>query len=241
VATAIKRRARTGRAGRPTVNELERRKARVLEVATQLFIQDGYAGANLVDIADKAGVATRTVYEHFGDKEQIFRQVIFSRDNAPKLRVPRATVSDSLFEALMRVGKYAISMSRDQKTIDMMRLMTAEQNRFPDLIKKVALASFNRFFSNVEQVFIDLSLLGRIPDGDHMQSARFFVDFILGASPLYTYTHWIEFPFNESEIKAKVELYIVGRFGASVLRVSHKAGRLRLVQTPRIPVQDEST
>jgi len=53
-------------AGRPTLVELERRKRKVLEVATKLFVRDGYSATSLVDIAKGAGVATRTVYQHFG-------------------------------------------------------------------------------------------------------------------------------------------------------------------------------
>ena len=72
------KRKRINQAGRPTAAELERRKARVMEVATELFVQQGFAATSLVDIARGAGVATRTLYQHFGDKEAIFREVIFA-------------------------------------------------------------------------------------------------------------------------------------------------------------------
>ena len=51
---------RAGQAGRPTASELERRKARVMEVATELFISHGYAGTSLIDIARGAAVVKRT-------------------------------------------------------------------------------------------------------------------------------------------------------------------------------------
>jgi TetR/AcrR family transcriptional repressor of mexJK operon len=208
--------------GRPTPEELERKKATIVRVATSSFIGEGYAGTSLVEMAKRAGCATRTIYEHFGGKEKLFEQVIFSRDNAAQVPVPAATHSDSLFDALMKVGNYAIQMSRDQKTVDMMRLMTAEQMRFPEMVNKVAAASFDRFFTNVERVFADLHLIGRIPEGNHLQSARFFVDLILGTVPLYNYTHWMELN-SEADLSSKVDLFIAGRWGPNVARNSRKA------------------
>ena len=56
MATAAHTRAGNGSgAGRPTAVELERRKARVMEVATQLFVANGYAGTSLIDIARQTG------------------------------------------------------------------------------------------------------------------------------------------------------------------------------------------
>ena len=69
-------------AGRPTLDELERRKAKVMKVATDLFVRQGYAATSLVDIAKQAGVATRTLYQHFGDKEAMFQSVMYARDSA---------------------------------------------------------------------------------------------------------------------------------------------------------------
>ena len=77
---AKSKRRQANQAGRPTAVELERRKGRVMEVATALFVANGYAATSLVDIARGAGVATRTLYRHFGDKEALFREVIFARD-----------------------------------------------------------------------------------------------------------------------------------------------------------------
>ena len=42
-------------AGRPTALELERRKALVMDIATELFVTQGYAATSLVDIAKGAG------------------------------------------------------------------------------------------------------------------------------------------------------------------------------------------
>ena len=112
-------------AGRPTPAELERRKLRVLEVATDLFVEQGYAGTSFVEIARAAGVGANLIYQHFGDKEQLFREVIFARRTNPMEDAPRYVPGDSLRDALMRMAGYAIDVSLRPRTLGLMRLIIA--------------------------------------------------------------------------------------------------------------------
>lgn len=48
----------------------------VLRGAFVTFARDGYLGASIDTIAEQAGVSTRTIYNHFTDKEQLFRLVL---------------------------------------------------------------------------------------------------------------------------------------------------------------------
>ena len=53
-------------------------QARILAAATELFVERGYEGATVSDIADEAGVSRTTVFWHFSDKASLFREA-FSR------------------------------------------------------------------------------------------------------------------------------------------------------------------
>ena len=48
---------------------------RLLEVATQLFAQHGYAAVSVGDLCKKARVTTGALYHHFKDKPGLFRRV----------------------------------------------------------------------------------------------------------------------------------------------------------------------
>ncbi|NND50656.1 MAG: TetR/AcrR family transcriptional regulator, partial [Rhizobiales bacterium] len=203
-------------AGRPTAAELEKRKARVMEVATELFVTHGYAATSLVDIARGAGVATRTLYQHFGDKEAMFREVIYARDTAGAIPKPAVEAGDTLFSALMRAGQYAFEVTNREQSIGLMRLMIAESRRFPDFMKQIALSIFGRFRSNFEKVFIALEGGGLIPKGDHSRSAELFSDLVLGTHPIMTYTSWQTDPPAEQDLEERVNLFIRGRFGEKI-------------------------
>ncbi len=210
-----KRRHKNG-AGRPNAVEIDRRKGLVLDVATDLFVNRGYAATTLVDIARGAGVATRTIYQHFGDKEAIFYEVIFARDEGEALDHPSVEPGDTLFAALERAGRYAYQVTCRKKSIGLMRLMIAESNRFPKFMKKVAISIFARFRRNIENVFEQLEAVELIPAGNHTRSAELFSDLLLGSHPIMTYTSWNAAPPTEHDLNERVELFILGRFGSNV-------------------------
>ncbi|WP_101926351.1 MULTISPECIES: TetR/AcrR family transcriptional regulator [Luteimonas] len=55
--------------GRP--KDLAKRAA-ILEAAERMFLQQGYEGVSMDQIAAEAGVSKLTVYSHFGDKDTLF-------------------------------------------------------------------------------------------------------------------------------------------------------------------------
>jgi AcrR family transcriptional regulator len=209
-------RRKRNRAGRPTADELERRKLRVMEVATDMFVSQGYAATTLLDIAKKAGVATRTLYQHFGDKEAIFREVVFARDIAI-VTAPVLEEGEDLVIALHKTAHYSYDVALRPRSIDLMRLMIAESARFPELMSKIATTIFTRFKANVAGMFRQLAAKGLIPDGDHDESAALFVDLLLGNQTVMIYFGWLSGSPGEDEIEVKLDLFIKGRFGADYL------------------------
>lgn len=217
-------------AGRPTLAELERRKATIMEVATQLFVSQGYAETSLVDIAKRAGVATRTVYQHFGDKEAIFHEVIYARRTAAMIPPSIPDTAATLFEALKQQAGDLLDYVLAERSVDVMRLMVAESRRFPDLIKKVANATFARVLNNMTHGFEMLAERGQIPEDDHGVTAQLFVDLVLGNVPIMFYTNWKTVRPTEAEIEQKIDLFINGRFGATVAKTAKTAAVVKISQ-----------
>lgn len=205
--------AQDSRAGRPTSTELDRRKAKVMQEATALFLQHGYAATSLVDIAKAARVATRTLYQHFGDKEAIFLEVVTAREAGAIYAHPSIAGESTTFDALMRIAKYICDVSLRPKSVDLMRLMIAESRRFPDFTKRLCEKTFTRFRANVAEMFDELTLRKLAPPVDSAMSALIFVDLILGITPMLAYAGWSSSPPSDAELRAKIELFILGRFG----------------------------
>jgi TetR/AcrR family transcriptional repressor of mexJK operon len=225
------------KAGRPTLNELERRKLRVMHVATALFVRDGYAATSLVDIAKGAGVATRTVYQHFGDKEAIFRHVMFARETAAVMAPPAMQPRDSLVDIMLRAATYIVDVSLRPTTVDLMRLTIAESRRFPELTKKLTDATYSRFRANIRGIFDEVVRRGLVVDADTALSAAMFVDLILGTTPLLVYAGWQSPPPRYNQLNQKVELFIKGRFGTAAFDNMQKPSREPIGEESVAPVR----
>lgn len=61
-----------------TLTKGERTRQAVLDAAHQLFVEQGFAGTSMRQIADKAGLALGGIYNHFPTKESIFSEVIMA-------------------------------------------------------------------------------------------------------------------------------------------------------------------
>src|SRR5678815_821106 len=72
-----RRQARSRSAG-PRANDprVVRSRAAVVDAARTLFLRKGYAGTTMEEIAAQAGLTKRTVYNNYGDKEALFREVV---------------------------------------------------------------------------------------------------------------------------------------------------------------------
>ena len=51
------------------------RRDQIIQVARQLFVQQGYHGTSMRQIARQAGIALGGVYNHFSSKEDVFKAV----------------------------------------------------------------------------------------------------------------------------------------------------------------------
>lgn len=105
--------------GRPRC--VEKNQA-ILEAATALFLENGFDGTSMDEVARRAGVSKQTVYSHFAGKEQLFAastrakieehypENVLSRVGAHSLESDLRTVSDHIAELML--GEEAIAMFR---------------------------------------------------------------------------------------------------------------------------------
>jgi len=56
----------------PKIVDREERRQALAAAAMEVFAEKGFAGARIVDVAERAGVGKGTVYEYFRSKEELF-------------------------------------------------------------------------------------------------------------------------------------------------------------------------
>src|SRR5262245_47308058 len=70
-----------------------RKRTAILEAATAAFLQTGYRGTSMDEIAASAGVSKQTVYKHFVDKENLFFEIVAGTVQEAGDQVYRAVLS----------------------------------------------------------------------------------------------------------------------------------------------------
>ncbi|WP_440899132.1 TetR/AcrR family transcriptional regulator [Actinosynnema sp.] len=129
--------ARRGRADKRTA---------ILAAAFRVFAGRGYAQACVRDIADEAGVAKPTVYNHLADKESLFRESLLAAADRARdrldaaldgLRAPALPTADAVGPVLAgAVGELASVLASDEvRSLRLLALGNAAL--FPELVGEV--------------------------------------------------------------------------------------------------------
>lgn len=115
------------------------RKRRVIaRAAATVFVRDGYVATSMDEVAAVAGVGKQTVYNYFGNKEQLFLAVI-NEAISGVLEEFLATLatsfpgSEDLEGDLVRLGLILLTRVLDPELMAVRRLVIAEVGRFPQL------------------------------------------------------------------------------------------------------------
>jgi AcrR family transcriptional regulator len=80
----------------------ETTRGAIIEAAYALFIERGYHGATMRDIAARAGITAGSIYNHFADKEQVVQAVILKYHPIVRVLPRLAQVEGATAESLVR-------------------------------------------------------------------------------------------------------------------------------------------
>jgi AcrR family transcriptional regulator len=121
------------------VTKGERTRAVLLDAAKDLFVSNGYHGTSMRQIADEAGLALGGIYNHFGNKEDIFVGVLMERHPflvvLPALQAAQGqTVEDLVRDA---AGRMIAELSQNQDFLNLMfiELVEFEAKHIPTLFE----------------------------------------------------------------------------------------------------------
>ncbi|MGH8317388.1 MAG: TetR/AcrR family transcriptional regulator [Steroidobacteraceae bacterium] len=154
----------------------------MLDVAQCAFLDLGYAEATLDRIARDAGVAKKTLYEHFGDKEGLFAAVL-QRLRQVWIAGLQDVVTESadLRAALQGAARHLLDVGTRPDMVGLHRLLLLEARRFPKLIN----ASYDKRGARVDMGPLSNYLRSAANDGllqfdDVDLATEQFVHLVLG-------------------------------------------------------------
>src|ERR1700681_4865333 len=128
--------ARRGAGGRPTREEAVRRDARLLDVATRLFMERGFDCTSIDAVAETAGVSKPTVYARYHDKRDLFTAVLratIQRWLAPLSAAAEAAKlnAKSVETTLHDLSRHMLAHASTPEVLMLRRTLAAQAVQFP--------------------------------------------------------------------------------------------------------------
>ncbi len=105
----------------------EKKRESIIEAAIEEFREQGFLGAKTTRIAKRAGVSSRTLYNHFKSKEDLFKaisRIMIERNTAmePVEYDPERPLEAQLVDALERY----VGVITEEKAIGLNRMVISE-------------------------------------------------------------------------------------------------------------------
>lgn len=114
-----------------------RKHQAILTAAEQVFLRDGYVGANMDDLAALSQVSKQTVYKHFGSKEALFIELVRTMTtlagNDVHDEVPDPATIEELSAFLADYAERQLTAVLTPRILQLRRLVIGEVTRFPEL------------------------------------------------------------------------------------------------------------
>jgi TetR/AcrR family transcriptional regulator, mexJK operon transcriptional repressor len=191
----------SGRATAPThapETRSERKRRAIMAAATRLFLERGYDGTSMEDVAATAAVSKPTVYNHFADKRQLYGAIVqetVCRIDEVVALVARSCDGDrDIRSALEGLAAAFLTALMQPDVIRLRRLVIGMAQQFPEVARSWYDSGFGRVLCTLADTFLRERERGTLRFDDAMLVANHFVGLLL----------WI--PVNEAMFGVSEEL-----------------------------------
>nr|AEJ31925.1 tetR family protein [uncultured microorganism] len=161
----------------PASKRGQKRKTRIVEAATTLFLENGYSETSVNTIVDHSGGSKATFYSYFPSKDMLFRAVvdgIVSNRSEPKLQP-----SEDIRTALATYCEHRMRIVFSRQHQALLRLIIAERKRFPDIADMYFQRGPQRSHDLLVEYMQELKQRGRLDIENAAESAEFFIGMLL--------------------------------------------------------------
>lgn len=179
-----------------------KKRATILDGAIDVFISIGYELASMDKIAETAGVSKRTIYNHFGSKENLFQAIVADfLAQRQILKTITYNSEKSLEEQLLAFANAEIFLINSPKRLEISRFLTMvflkDINYARDTVVKYP-PNYNILLDWLKEAEKD----SKIKTDNLLLAARVFYALVEGA---ITYPALFSFGINKSAFKPMLD------------------------------------
>lgn len=111
----------------------DQRRERILDVAQEVFLEEGFANASMSTIAARLGGSKGTLYNYFKSKDDLFRAYVERRCLWQQDEVFATKAGEAPEAALHRIARSFLAHVLNEVTLRNFALIVAEAERTPEI------------------------------------------------------------------------------------------------------------
>jgi len=143
-----------------------------------LFMQQGYGGTSVDDIAAHGGVSKQTVYSHFGSKDGLFRHCVICKMDSYELSEQFIDVAAPLEQTLRSIAEHFAELITSREAVSVKQMIIAESDA--KLAELFYQAGPHRMKTMLADYLREQSRRGRLAITDHYTAACQFLFMLHG-------------------------------------------------------------
>ena len=162
---------------KPRLDRDARREA-ILDVAQEVFLEEGFANASMSAIAARLGGSKGTLYNYFKSKEELFSAYVIRRCQWQDEIFAGAQEGESPAETLGRIGRAYLTQVLTDQSLRNFRLIAAEAERWPEIGRTFYDQGPRRGIEMVAQLLASLAAEGELELDDPVTAAHHFLGLV---------------------------------------------------------------
>ena len=152
----------------------------IRDAAARLFLEKGYQGTSMDEIAAAAQVSKQTIYTHFANKQELFADLVLGNADRVEGFTAGLSVGRDVEAGLVRIARDYVRYVSRPEVLRLRRLVIAEAARFPELARAYYERVPQRVVAAFARLFMELAQDGRLHVEDPNTAAGHFVWLVLG-------------------------------------------------------------
>jgi TetR/AcrR family transcriptional regulator, mexJK operon transcriptional repressor len=177
--------------GRPPTEEVAARAERLLDVAPEVFLEQGFTGASMSEIARRAGASKQTLYARYPSKAALFAALVERKAGRLFEAIGPLGEGRGLRDTLVHCGSSLLELILSEDARGVHRVVIAECMEFPELGEIFWERGPGRTRAMLANYLRAQQKLGNIQCGDPEQAVEIFIGLLVSGASLRA---WLGLP-----------------------------------------------
>jgi TetR/AcrR family transcriptional regulator, mexJK operon transcriptional repressor len=156
----------------------------IIAAAREAFLEKGYDGVSMDEVANRAGVAKQTVYARYASKDALFLAVVESVQGR-MLSAVSAAGPHAIRDRLHRIARELLDVVLDSSILSLSRIALGASYRFPTLGHSIYGARINELHAVLADIIEQAAKEGCLLVDDPTVAAEQFLALIRGELHLH--------------------------------------------------------